>query len=54
MKNLARGFIIGYLVCTFIYGGAGAVGGVVEQSFAQLSIWWSQAIDMFNSYEPKG
>jgi len=54
MKNLAIGFIIGYLVCTFIYGGAGAVGGVVEQSFAQLSIWWSQAIDMFNSYEPKG
>jgi|TARA_R110000751_G_scaffold212716_2_gene316290 hypothetical protein len=54
MKNLIIGFVIGYLVCTFISGGADAVGGVVEQSFSQISIWWNQAVDMFNSYEPKG
>jgi|TARA_R110000782_G_scaffold11183_6_gene34313 hypothetical protein len=54
MKNLAIGFVIGYLVCTFIFGGAGAVGNLVEQSFSQVSIWWSQGLDMFNSYEPKG
>ena len=42
MKNLAIGFVIGYLVCTFIFGGAGAVGSLVEQSFGQVSIWWSQ------------
>ena len=53
MKNLAIGFVVGYLVCTFVYGVACAVGGLVEQSFTQVSIWWSQAVDMFNSLNQK-
>lgn len=54
MKNLVVGFVIGYLVCTFVLGGAGAVGNLVEESFSQVTVWYNQAVDMFNNYEPKG
>jgi hypothetical protein len=52
MKNLAIGFVVGYLVCTFMYGGAGAVGDVVSASVTQLSVWWDQAVAAFN--QPRG
>ena len=48
MKNLVIGFIAGYLVCTFMYGGASAVGDVVSASVTQLSVWWDQAVATFN------
>mgnify|MGYP001033766938 FL=1 len=48
MKNLAIGFIAGYLVCTFMYGGASAVGDVVSASVTQLSVWWDQIVEAFN------
>jgi|TARA_X000001036_G_scaffold143914_1_gene136717 hypothetical protein len=48
MKNLAIGFVVGYLVCTFIIGGPGAVGTVVTDSVVQLSVWWDQAVATFN------
>jgi hypothetical protein len=52
MKNLAIGFVVGYLLCTFMYGGAGAVGDVVTAGVTQLSIWWDQAVAAFN--QPRG
>jgi len=45
MKNLAIGFIVGYLVCVYMYGGAEAVVTFVEETFTQISEWASRNIN---------
>jgi|TARA_R110000803_G_scaffold33276_2_gene72926 hypothetical protein len=39
MKNLAIGFVIGYLLCTYQLGGTEAMAEIIGKAFTQISVW---------------
>jgi hypothetical protein len=42
MKNLLIGFVLGYLVCSYMFGGNEAIANVIGQAFNQIGTWISQ------------
>tara|TARA_B100000780_G_scaffold247687_1_gene192726 strand:+ start:1456 stop:1602 length:147 start_codon:yes stop_codon:yes gene_type:complete len=42
MKNLIIGFVIGYLLCSYLTGGTIAMADVLGSSFDQIKVWIDQ------------
>ena len=42
MKNILIGFVLGYLVCSYMFGGNEAIANVIGQTFDQIGTWISQ------------
>lgn len=42
MKNLAIGFVVGYLLCTYQFGGTEGLAEIIGQAFTQISVWISE------------
>jgi|TARA_R110002073_G_scaffold186174_3_gene344727 hypothetical protein len=53
MKNLIIGFILGYLICTYVLLGPQGVSDTIMQSFATAQVWGESAILWIQNYTPK-
>jgi hypothetical protein len=53
MKNLLIGFVLGYLICTFVLQGQTGVETMLTQSFATLQGWFDHIILYIQQYTPK-
>jgi hypothetical protein len=53
MKNLIIGFILGYLVCTYVLVGPQGVSDTITQSFLTAQVWAESAILWIQNYTPK-
>ena len=53
MKNLIIGFIVGYLVCTFVLQGSSGVGVIITHSFETIQSWFETTIVYIQNYQPK-
>ncbi len=42
MKNYLIGFVIGYLLCAYSFGGSEGMAIVIEEAFTQISMWISE------------
>ncbi len=53
MKSLIIGFILGYLICTYVLLGPQGVSDTIMQSLATAQVWGENAILWIQNYTPK-